>query len=133
MANLAILPPCRNIIADLRALEVVYGYLIQNAPTEEARRLMSINLMTVRHSIEVLTGIYHQEAGEMPPMTEIVLDVPVFTTFIDALRYAFLAETSVIEKLKNLHMMAPECHHMAIMGLIIAHQLNAMRILYLLA
>lgn len=132
MANLEMLSPCKTLLADLRSLEVVYGYLVQNAPTEEARRLMTINLMTVRNSIDVLTGVYNEAAGEMPPMTEIVLDAPIFTTFVDAARYAFLAETSIIEKLKNLHMMANECYRMTVMGLIIAHQLNAMRLLYLI-
>lgn len=122
----------KNLITELRQLQVVYGFMIQNAPTEEARRIVEMNLMTA--CLERLEGIFYEMTGEMLPpyYGEPLSEVPVFATFIEAARFAFLRETQVVRLLKDLHRMADECHHMTIFDCIVEHMLNAMRMLYLI-
>lgn len=124
----------KNLAMTLKELVVVYGYMIQNAPTEEARRMIEMNLMTVRNTLEKLEALYYEMSGEMLPpyYGEAAQEVPVFINFVDAARYAFKAETQVIRMLKDLYLGIEECYRDTIFSCIIEHQLNAMRLLYLI-
>ncbi|PKM86001.1 MAG: hypothetical protein CVU87_13465 [Firmicutes bacterium HGW-Firmicutes-12] len=124
----------KSLVMELKELVIVYGYMIQNAPTEEARRLVEMNLMTVRNCLEKLEALYYEITGEMLPpyYGEASEEVPVFVNFVDAARYAFKEETQVIRMMKDLHMGVDECYHSIIFGCIVEHQLNAMRMLYLI-
>lgn len=122
-----------NIVNVLRELQVAYGYMMQNAPTEEARRIVAMNQLTVKNSLEKLGAVYLEAAGEAMGPEEALVEVPIFGTFMEAARYAFMSELQVINMLKNLHMTIDMCYRMMLMGLLIDHQLNAMRLLYLIA
>lgn len=123
----------KNIIMELMELEIVYGYMINNAPTEEARRMVQMNLRTVMHTKENLSEIYEDMTCQpLPSMGEAAEEVPIFTNFVDAARYAFKEETQVIHMLKELYVMCDCCYHINTFSCIIEHQLNAMRLLYLI-
>lgn len=124
----------KKLIMNLRQLQITYGYLIQNAPTEEARRFMELNLMTVNHCLEKLTALYYEMTGEsMPPnFTEVIEDVPIFVSFVDAARYAFRVELHVIHLMNGLYMDVDECYRQAVQNCLVEHQINAMRLLYLI-
>lgn len=127
MANLV-----KKLLGELMELEIVYGYMIQNAPTEEARRITEMNLRTVRMTKELLEEMYRAITGEMfTPIGEAIEVVPVFATFMEAARYAFIEETQVIRGLKELYLTADECHRDHLFSQMVEHQLNAMRLLYL--
>jgi len=125
-------PMLQKLLNVLRQLLIVYGYLVQNAPSEEARRQMELNLMTVRNSIERVTEIMHEMTEFMTPTGETLEEVPVFANFVDAARFAFVRETQVIAMANNLMMIMDECYDGSFQSLIVDHQLNAMRILYVL-
>ena len=122
----------QKLMGVLRQLEVAYGYLIQNAPTEEARRMMELNLITVRHSMEKLHGMMNEMMEHMTPTGETLEETPVFVNFVDAARYAFVKETQAIAMANNLIMVTHDCYHATLHGIIVDHQLNAMRILFIL-
>lgn len=123
----------RGLLIELMELEVVYGYMIQNAPTEEARRIVELNRMTVTKTMTKLTELYYEMNGEiMPPLGEVIEEVPEFADFVAAGNYAFKEETQVIHLLKELHNAIEPCYHMVVFDRIVEHQLNAMRILYLI-
>lgn len=124
----------KNLVMQLKELLVVYGYMIQNAPTEEARRIVEINLMTVRTCLEKPEELYYNMTGEtLPPYYgEAAEAVPVFTNFVEAGRYAFRQETQVVRMFKDLYLSADSCYHDAIFNCMVEHQLNAMRMLYLI-
>ena len=127
MANLV-----KKVLGELMELELVYGYMLQNAPTEEARRVVEMNLRTVRMTKEVLQALYCALTGEMyTPLGEAMEEVPVFATFMEAARYAFIEETQVIRGLKELYLMAETCHRDQLFSQMVEHQLNAMRLLFL--
>lgn len=121
------------LMGELRGLEVVYGYLIQNAATEQARRLMELNRMTVRNTMVRLEMLLHEMPEGMTPVGENIEDIPEFTNFVDAARYAVIEETQVIAMLNNLTMMMEECYFRTLSGLIVAHQLNIDRLLFVLS
>lgn len=123
----------QKLMEVLRQLEVAYGYLIQNAPTEEARRLMELNLMTVHHTMEKIHEMMNEMMEHMTPTGETLAETPVFVNFVDAARFAFLKETQVIAMANNLVMMMDECYHHTLHMIIVDHQLNAMRILFVLS
>ncbi len=116
---------------DLMKLRVAYTYMVQNAPNEEARRIVEMNLMTVNMTMEAVDALYRTIAGDVMPPCNSLMDVPVFVDFMEAARYAFLTETQLIQRANDLHGMVEACHHMAVFRIIVAHQLNAMRLLYL--
>jgi len=122
----------QRLMEVLKQLEVAYGYLIANAPTEEARRLMELNLMTVRHSMETHHEMMNEMMEQMTPTGETLETTPIFTNFAEAARYAFLKETQAIAMLNNLTMLMDECYHANIHMMIVDHELNAMRILFVL-
>lgn len=125
-------PMMHRLMEVLRQLEIAYGYLIANAPTEETRRLMELNLMTVRHSMETHHEMMNEMMEQMTPTGESLEATPVFANFVDAARYAFLKETQAIAMLNNLVMLMDECYHDNLRMMIVDHQLNAMRILFVL-
>ncbi len=116
----------------LKQLAIVYGYLIQNAPTEDSRRMMELNLMTVRNSLARLEDIMNEMSEFMTPTGETLEQIPSFTNFVEAARFAFTRETQVIAMANNLIMMIDDCYHNSLRGIIVDHQLNAMRILFVL-
>lgn len=116
----------------LQQLEITYGYLIQNALTEDSRRMMELNLMTVRNSLEKLEDLLHDMTETMTPTGETLERVPVFVNFVDAARFAFTRETQAIAMANNLIMMTDECYHITLHSIIVEEQLNAMRILFVL-
>lgn len=123
----------RNLMMELNELLIVYGYMIQNAPTEEARRLSELNRKTVLSTKELLGKMYESTFSEnLAAMSEVAEEVPVFPNFRAAAQYAFIEESQVIQMLKNIHMAADNCNHEAIFGQLIEHIVNAMRLLYLL-
>lgn len=122
-----------SLMGELRGLEVVYGYLIQNAATEMARRQMELNRMTVRNSLIRLEMLLNELPEGMTPVGDQIVDIPEFTNFIDAARYAIMQETQVIAMLNNLTMMMDECYFRTLAGLIVAHQLNIDRVLLVLS
>lgn len=122
----------QKLMGVLRQLEVAYGYLIMNAPTEETRRMMEMNLMTVRHSMEKLHEMMNEMMEHMTPTGETLEETPVFVNFVDAARYAFIKETQAIAMANNLIMIMDKCYHDDLQSIIVAHQLNAMRILFIL-
>lgn len=124
----------RSLVMDLRTLQIVYGYMIQNAPTEEARRFVELNMMTVNHCLEKLEALYYEITGEMMPpnFTEVIEDVPIFVNFVDAARYAFRTELHVIHLMNGLHMDVEECYRHTVHHCMVEHELNAMRLLYLI-
>jgi hypothetical protein len=123
----------RKLMMELNELLIVYGYMIQNAPTEEARRLSELNRRTVNATKEALGKMFESTFGEnLAAMSEVAEEVPVFADFRAAAQYAFIEESQVIQMLKNLHMAADQCNHEAIFGQLIEHIVNAMRLLYLL-
>lgn len=122
-----------SIMAELKGLEVVYGFLIQNAATEQARRQMELNRMTVRNSLVRLGMLLNEMPEGMTPVGDQIVDIPEFTNFIDAARYAIMQETQVIAMLNNLTMMMDECYFRTLASLIVAHQLNIDRILLVLS
>ena len=119
------------IYEELMETKVVYSYMLQNAPTEEARRLVEMNFNTTRNTIEALETLYKTIAGDIIPPCQYAKNVPVFTDFMEAARYAFMTETQLIRKTKDLYCMIDPCYQCAIFGVIVEHQLNAMRLLYL--
>ncbi len=124
--------PVKYLLKELMELEVVYGYMLLNAPTEEARRMTELNLMTVRNTKDILTKMYNDLTGDsLPLMGEILEEIPVFAEFMEAARYAFKEELQVIHLLKELYLATESCHHHSIFGCIVEHQSNAMRLLYL--
>jgi tetrahydromethanopterin S-methyltransferase subunit B len=123
----------QRLMMVLRQLEIAYGYLIQNAPTEESRRLMELNLMTVRNTMERLNDMMNDMTEFMTPTGDVLEETPVFTNFVDAARYAFIKETQAIAQLNNLITMMDDCYHNALRSIIVNHQLNAMRILFILS
>lgn len=116
----------------LQQLEITYGYLIQNAPTEDSRRMMELNLMTVRNSLERLEELLHEMTDTLTPTGETLERVPVFVNFADAARFAFTRETQAIALANNLLMMVDDCYYSIIHSIIVDEQLNAMRILFVL-
>lgn len=124
----------KKLVMNLKQLQIVYGYMILNAPTEEARRFIELNLMTVNHCLEKLTALYYEMAGEaMPPnFTEVIEEVPIFINFVDAARYAFKVELHVIHLLNGLYMDVDECYRSSVQHCMVEHELNAMRLLYLI-
>ncbi len=124
--------PVKYLLKELMELEVVYGYMLLNAPTEEARRMTELNLITVRNTKDILTKMYNDLTGNsLPLLGEILEEVPVFADFMEAARYAFKEELQVIHLLKELYLATETCHHNSIFGCIVEHQSNAMRLLYL--
>lgn len=122
-----------SLMAELRGLEVVYGYLIQNAATEAARRQMELNRMTVRNSMMRLEMLLHEMPEAMTPVGDQIVDIPEFTNFVDAARYAIMQETQVIAMMNNLGQMMDECYFRTVSSLIVAHQLNIDRVLLVLS
>ncbi|MDD2402109.1 MAG: hypothetical protein PHI90_07110 [Clostridia bacterium] len=123
----------KSIIMELNELLVVYGYMIQNAPTEEARRMSELNKKTVITTKIFLETMYCKIFGEaIPDLGEAAKDVPVFADFRAAAQYACKEETEVISRLKNLYLKTESCYHDTIFSCLVEHQLNAMRMLYLL-
>jgi hypothetical protein len=122
-----------TLMDEMKKLEVVYGYLIQNAATEQARRQMELNRMTVRNTLVKLEMLLDEIPEGMMPVGNQIVDIPEFTNFIDAARYAIMEETQVIALLNNLTMMMDECHFRTLSGLIVAHQLNIDRLLLVLS
>lgn len=121
-----------NLVSDLRELLVVYGYMMQNAPTEEARRIAELNRMTVENSLRELGALYMEVVGEALTPAEAAAQVPMFTNFMDATRYAFMKETQVIRRVSELYVMADDCYRDRVHMMLTAHELNAMRDLYLM-
>lgn len=122
-----------SLMARLKGLEVVYGYLIQNAESEMARRQMELNRMTVRNSMIKLEMLLHEMPETMTPVGDVIANIPEFTSFLEAARYAIMEETQVIAMLNNLTMMMDECYFRTLASLIVAHQLNIDRILLVLS
>ncbi|HHY06421.1 MAG TPA: hypothetical protein GX532_05525 [Clostridia bacterium] len=123
----------RNLMMELNELLVVYGYMIQNAPTEEARRLVELNRRTVMNTKAALEKMHKDIFGkDLTDLEEAVEEVPVFTDFRTAARYAIIEETQVIHLLKNLYLRTDSCNHNDHFNSLIEHQINAIRLLYLL-
>jgi hypothetical protein len=123
----------RNLMMELNELLIVYGYMVQNAPTEEARRLVELNRKTVMNTKDALGKMHKDTFGEdLSMLAEIAEEVPVFPDFRTATRYALLEETQVIQMLKNHYLATETCHHNTIFNSLVEHQVNAMRLLYLL-
>jgi len=123
----------KSLVMELAELVLVYGYMHQNAPTEDARRMVEMNLLAVKNTLARLEDLYFEMEGvKMPPYGEAAEEVPVFTNFIDAARYAFKEETQVIRLLKDMYLAAVTCYRDPIFNCLIEHQLNAMRLLYLI-
>ncbi|MDD2212137.1 MAG: hypothetical protein PHS83_03735 [Clostridia bacterium] len=123
----------RNLMMELNELLIVYGYMIQNAPTEEARRLIELNRRTVMNTKEALVKMHKEMFGkDFTDLEEAAEEVPVFTDFRAAARYAFIEETQVIQMLKNLYLRTDSCNHNSHFNCLIEHEINAMRLLYLL-
>ncbi|MCR4441288.1 MAG: hypothetical protein QHH10_03630 [Peptococcaceae bacterium] len=123
----------KSLVMELTELEVVYGYMKQNAPTEDARRMVDMNLLTVKNTLSRLEDLYYEMEGSMmPPYGEAAEVVPVFVNFIDAARYAFKEETQVIHLLKDMYLAASTCYRDPIFNCLVEHELNAMRLLYLI-
>ena len=120
-----------SIHEDLMRLRMTYNYMMQNAPSEEARRLVDMNLHTVNHTMEELERIHMAVAPHEMLPSHTPTDVPIFTDFMEAARYAFMTETHLIQKARDLHSIIDECHHMVVFNMIVDHQLNVMRLLYL--
>lgn len=121
----------QKLISMLRQLEITYGYLIQNAPTEDTRRSMELNLLTVRNSLERLHNILN-DMELMTPTGETLEQVPAFANFVDAARFAFARETQAIAIANNLLMIVDHCYYSTMHSIIVDQQLNAMRILFVL-
>jgi len=117
----------------LMQLEIAYGYLVMNAPTEETRRMMEMNLMTVRNTMEKLHDMMNEMMEHMTPTGETLEETPVFVNFVDAARYAFMKETQAIAMVSNLIMLTDVCYHPTLHGIVVDHELNAMRILFVLS
>lgn len=123
----------RHLIMELNELLIVYGYMIQNAPTEEARRLSELNRRTVKATKELFGNMFNDTFNEnLAAMSEVAEEVPVFAEFRAAAQYAFIEESQIIQMLKNIYLNADKCHHDMIFGQLIEHIVNAMRLLYLL-
>lgn len=123
----------RNLMMELNELLIVYGYMIQNAPTEEARRLIELNRKAVMNTKDALGKMHKDTFGEdLSTLAEIAEEVPAFPDFRTAARYALLEETQVIQMLKNHYLATETCHHNTIFNCLVEHQVNAMRLLYLL-
>ncbi|HHZ16860.1 MAG TPA: hypothetical protein PLJ33_01315 [Peptococcaceae bacterium] len=123
----------RHLIMELNELLIVYGYMIQNAPTEEARRLSELNRRTVKATKELFGNMFNDTFNEnLAAMSEVAEEVPVFAEFRAAAQYAFIEESQIIQMLKNIYLNADKCHHDTIFGQLIEHIVNAMRLLYLL-
>lgn len=123
----------RHLIMELNELLIVYGYMIQNAPTEEARRLSELNRRTVKATKELFGNMFNDTFNEnLAAMSEVAEEVPVFAEFRAAAQYAFIEESQIIQMLKNIYLNADKCHHDTIFGQLIEHIVNAMRVLYLL-
>jgi hypothetical protein len=120
-----------SIYEDLMRLRVTYNYMLINAPTEESRRLVDMNLMTVKHTMEELEHLYMAIVPDTMLPMHTPMDIPVFVDFMDAARFAFMTETHLIKKANDLHGIIEECYHHSVFHMIVAHQLNAMRLLYL--
>ena len=119
------------IYRDLMKLKLTYSYMRQNAPTEEARRIVDLNLQTVKDSLDAIEGLHRIVADNATLPTETAMDVPIFATFMEAARYAFTIETQVISRANSLHNTIEDCHKHKVMTMLVEHQLNAMRLLYL--
>lgn len=123
----------RHLIMELNELLIVYGYMIQNAPTEEARRLSELNRRTIKATKELFGNMFNDTFNEnLAAMSEVAEEVPVFAEFRAAAQYAFIEESQIIQMLKNIYLNADKCHHDTIFGQLIEHIVNAMRLLYLL-
>lgn len=122
----------QRLISILRQLVVTYGYLVQNALTEDSRRQMELNLMTTRNSLERLEDVLNEMSETLTPTGETLEQVPVFVNFVDAARFAFIRETQAIAIANNLIMVTDDCYHDTLRSIIVEHQLNAMRILFVL-
>ncbi|MFZ5754068.1 MAG: hypothetical protein ACOY3J_07480 [Bacillota bacterium] len=123
-----------TIVGELMELHHVYGYMIQNAPTEEARRMVEMNRMTVHHTMEKMKKLYMEMGGKaIPPLHEEALEEPrQFTNFVDAARYAFKEEAQLFNWLKELYLIADACYRDVFFDTMHDHALNAMRLLYLI-
>jgi len=131
MSMLSIPVLVASIYEDLLRLRTAYAYMVQNAPTEESRRLIDMNLNTVKYTLEQLEHLHTMLAPQQMLPTQTPLDVPIFTNFMDAARYAFMTETQLIRKARELHSVIEVCHRLTVFNIIVDHQLNAMRLLYL--
>jgi|GEM_PF-1203526 len=132
MTNSTMPAMVKTMLNELKELTIVYGYMLQNAPTEESRRIVELNLQTVRMTKETLMDIYRVLSGETyAPIADPILELPVFTTFMEAARYAFFKETQLIRRVKDLYLMTDHCYRDQLFNIIVEHQLNAMRLLYL--
>lgn len=124
----------KTTISELMEVQVVYGYMLQNAPTEEARRIVETNRKTVANSLKIAEELYEDVTGDkVPPLNEYMEDIPVFPDFVAAARYAFMEECQLIRLVKQLYLMSDSCTRDTIFSILIEHQLNAMRLLYLIA
>ncbi len=123
-----------TIVGELMELNIVYGYMIQNAPTEEARRMVEMNRMTVHHTMEQMKKLYMEMGGKaIPPLHEEALEEPhQFTNFLDAARYAFKEELQLINWFKELYLIADTCYRDTFFAAMVNHEINAMRLLYLI-
>jgi hypothetical protein len=122
-----------QLIMELNELVVVYGYMIQNAPTEEARRLIELNRKTVMNTRTGLLKLHKDLLGEeLTDLGEAMEEVPVFPDFRNAAQYAFIEESQIVQMLKNLYLAIESCHHNTVFNYLIEHEVNAMRLLYLL-
>lgn len=119
---------------ELMQVSVAYRYMVQNAPTEEARRLVEMNLMTAQSTLEKVDILYSEIVGEKIPNTgQYAENIPIFADFMQAARYAFMKETHLIAKVKELYLSVDSCYKDALFGVLVEHQLNAMRLLYLMS
>ena len=57
----------RHLIMELNELLIVYGYMIQNAPTEEARRLSELNRRTVKATKELFGNMFNDTFNKISP------------------------------------------------------------------
>ncbi len=134
MDNCALHHLLKTTISELMEVQVVYGYMIQNAPTEEARRIIEQNRKTVMNTLKIAEDLYEESTGDMvPPMNEFMEEIPIFADFVAAARYAFIEETQLIRLVKQLYLMADSCTRDTLFSILIEHILNAMRLLYLIA
>ena len=123
----------QNLMAELNKLLITYNYMVQNAPTEGAARMMELNRNTVLCTREALQGMYKNVFGkELAEVEEAIEGVPVFTDFRNAAGFAVQEEIMVIQSLKNLYLRTDACNHNQYFNALIEHQINVMRLFALL-
>ena len=122
-----------TVVGELMELNMVYDCLVKNASTEEARRMMEMNRMTVHHTKKKMDQLYLEMCEEeIPPQYLEALEKPCqLIDFASAIPNAFKEELQLINWFKELYLIAPTCYRDAFFAAMVDHGNNAMRLLCL--